>query len=138
LRAALAALTQQDLDPTALQRHLASCDALSQYEDDASYTSNPVLDNAISATCYCLEGAINEEPEAFVWAAMQAHEAVDYLAHTALHADFNDSEQMAKVEIHPLVVGEVEAQSADLECLASRDLDLGNFALAIRETAGLA
>jgi hypothetical protein len=86
LRIALQVVVQPTVDLTAAREHLAECNALVQDEDAPGYNSGPVLDNAIAAVCYCLEGALGFDNDAYLWTATQAHEAVDYLAHTALRS----------------------------------------------------
>ncbi|MFT5458609.1 MAG: hypothetical protein ACI9K2_005117 [Myxococcota bacterium] len=118
LSAALTALTAwPEAETSELQARLAECEELEQDEDAHDYDSDPLLDNAVAATCYAIEAAMGDA-EAPVWAAIQAYEAVDYLAHTELAADFNDAEQMARVASHPVVLAEKKAQHDDLDFLA--------------------
>lgn len=121
LRVALAVLSDHTTGPAVLRPLLDRCDGLVQDEDADGYDSDPVADNAVVATCYALEAALGDE-EAALWAATQAHETVDYMAHTELDADFNDVEQMALVASHSVVQEELAAQEADLKLLMTAEV----------------
>ncbi len=130
LRTALVALADPATGVAALQSLLGKCEGLVQDEDAEDYDSDPVADNAVVATCYALEAALGDQ-EAVIWAATQAHEAVDYMAHSELDADFNDAEQMRQVASHQVVQEELAAQEADLVLLrtAEGSVELANRAM---------
>lgn len=77
-------------------------------------------DNAIAATAYALQAALDGDAEAAAWAASTCMDTLD--AYLLPGLPVVSDEEEAEVWAHPLVRAEVERRDADLALLATTNL----------------
>lgn len=79
--------------------------------EDAEWNPlNPISDNAIAAVIYAVQCLNSGDFEAAKWAAVQAYEAADYVAHTLGDVEFGTKESETAIVQSPVVQTELLLQ----------------------------
>lgn len=104
------------------------CECLLVDEDSEWSPLNPLSENAILALTYACQCFHVGDSDSAVHAAVQAYEAVDYLAHTLMSIKFSEPDAETRILNTDYVQDELKRQRRDLTELERWERDRSNMA----------
>lgn len=86
-------------------------------EDAEWHPLNPIADNAIASVIYAAQCVDTGDSESAKWAAVQAYEAADYVAHTLASIVFGSRHSESAIAQSSVIQGELKLQQEIMQTL---------------------